>query len=262
MARFVDSHAHLADPAFADDVDAVIERARTTGAQHVIVIGESIAAGERARALASRHPGVLAWTAGVHPHDASGFHAGRDLPRLHRLLEQGAAAVGECGLDYHYDHSPRDLQLAAFAAQLDLAAEWQRPVVVHTRDAEDDTTRMVAEAGQRGIVGILHCFTGSAGLAQTAIDAGWYVSFSGIVTFRRWTDDALLRQVPDHQLLVESDSPYLAPVPHRGQRNEPAWVSLTLARVASARGVPADRLGALTTANAVRCFGLAMTPDA
>ena len=135
MARFVDSHAHLADPAFADDADAVIERARVTGAQHVVVIGESIDAAERARDLAAAHPGFLAFTAGVHPHDAAGFDAARDIPRLRRLLEQGAVAVGECGLDYHYDHSPRDLQQAAFAAQLDLAAEWRRPVVVHTREA-------------------------------------------------------------------------------------------------------------------------------
>jgi TatD DNase family protein len=152
---------------------------------------------------------------------------------------------------------PRDLQRRAFGAQLALAGELGRPVVVHTRDAEDDTRAMVGEAGRAGVGGVLHCFTGSAGLAQAALDAGWYVSFSGIVTFRSWTDDALLRLVPDDRLLVESDAPYLAPVPHRGRRNESAWVPHTLARLAMVRGVHADSLAAVTTGNARRLFGLA-----
>ncbi|MDQ6634515.1 MAG: TatD family hydrolase, partial [Gemmatimonadota bacterium] len=157
----------------------------------------------------------------------------------------------------HYDHSPRERQRLAFAAQLALARELGRPVVVHTREAEDDTRTMVVEAGRQGVVGVLHCYTGTASLAQTAIEVGWYVSFSGIVTFRKWTDDALLRLVPDDRLLVESDAPYLAPVPYRGKRNESAWVGFTLARVATARGVDAARLGALTAENARRFFGLA-----
>jgi TatD DNase family protein len=168
-------------------------------------------------------------------------------------------AVGECGLDYHYDNSPRDRQREAFSAQLHLAAETRRPVVVHTRDAEEDTTAMLADAASMGVVGVLHCFTGTAALAGRALDVGWYVSFSGIITFRSWTDDALLRLVPEDRLLVESDSPYLAPVPHRGKRNEPAWVSLTLAHLAAARDTSAARLGEVTAANTERLFGLATT---
>jgi TatD DNase family protein len=179
------------------------------------------------------------------------------VPAIRDELAQGAVAVGECGLDYHYDHSPRDRQRAAFGAQLDLARETGRPVVVHTREAEDDTRGMVVDAGRAGVVGVMHCYTGSHALAEAALDAGWYVSFSGIVTFRKWTDDALLRLVPDDRLLVESDAPYLAPVPHRGRRNEPAWVSFTLAHVAAVRGVPADALGERVVANAERLFGLA-----
>jgi TatD DNase family protein len=128
---------------------------------------------------------------------------------------------------------------------------------VHTREAEDDTRDMVLEAGRAGVVGVLHCYTGSASLAEDAVSVGWYVSFSGIVTFKKWTDDALLRLVPDDRLLVESDAPYLAPVPHRGKRNEPAWVPFTAARVAAARGVDGAALGALTAANARRLFRLA-----
>jgi TatD DNase family protein len=192
----------------------------------------------------------------VHPHDAMDFEPVRDLEGIRLEIARGAVAIGECGLDYHYDHSPRDRQRAAFAAQLSLAAELTRPVVVHTREAEDDTRAMLVEAGAGGVVGVLHCFTGSAALAEAAIAAGWYVSFSGIVTFKRWTDDALLRLVPDDRLLVESDAPYLAPVPHRGRRNEPAWVSLTAARVAAARGADPVALGAATAANARRLFRL------
>ena len=129
--------------------------------------------------------------------------------------------------------------------------------MVHTREAEDDTRAMVTEAGRSGIVGVLHCYTGSASLAEAALDAGWYVSFSGIVTFRKWTDEALLKLVPQDRLLVESDAPYLAPVPHRGKRNEPAWVSFTVARLAEVRGVTAAALGEATMANTRRFFTLA-----
>jgi TatD DNase family protein len=260
---FIDSHAHLADAAFDGDRDDAVGRATAAGAEAIVCIGESLAAAVRARELAERHRGVVVFTAGVHPHDAADFDPLRDPERIAGMLAAGAVAVGECGLDYHYDHSPRDRQRRAFAAQLALARDAGRPAVVHTREAEDDTRAMIVEAGAAGVRGVLHCFTGSHALAEAALSVGWYISFSGIVTFRRWTDDDLLRLVPDERLLVESDSPYLAPVPHRGRRNEPAWVALTLARVASARGVEPTALGAVTAANARRLFGLAAgTPPA
>ncbi|HEX8724692.1 MAG TPA: TatD family hydrolase [Gemmatimonadaceae bacterium] len=260
MAAFVDSHAHLADPAFDEDRMAVVERARLTGASAVVCIGESLAAAARARTLAAEHPGFVWHTAGVHPHDATDFDPIADPAQIAEECRLGAVAIGECGLDYHYDHAPRLAQRRAFAAQLGLARDLHRPVVVHTREAEDDTRAMVEEAGAGGVRGVLHCYTGSHALAESALAVGWYVSFSGIVTFRKWDDDALLRLVPDDRLLVESDAPYLAPVPHRGKRNEPAWVSLTLARVAEARGTGAEALGAVVTRNASRLFGLAI-PD-
>jgi TatD DNase family protein len=261
LIPFVDSHAHLADPAFEGDVDAIIARARAAGAERIVCIGESLAAAARARVIAARYPGVVSFTAGVHPHDAHAFDGAADVAGIRAAVAQGAVAVGECGLDYHYDHSPRDRQLAAFEAQLDLGRELDVPVVVHTREAEPDTIALVDRAGRAGVVGILHCYTGSHELARAALDVGWYVSFSGIVTFRKWTDDALLRLVPDDRLLAESDAPYLAPVPMRGKRNEPAWVAHTVARLAAARGRTAADVGALVADNARRCFGLVNAPD-
>ena len=261
MTTFIDSHAHLADPAFDADREATIERARVTGAAAIVSIGESIAAAERAADIAARYPGFVFATAGVHPHDGASFDPARDVDAIRSLVARGAVAIGECGLDYHYDHSPRELQRRAFASQLALARELDRPVVVHTREAEDDTRAMVVEAGKAGVRGVLHCYTGSAPLAEAAIDVGWFVSFSGIVTFKKWTDDALIQLVPDDRLLVESDSPYLAPVPHRGKRNEPAWVSFTVARVAAARGADPQTLGRQTARNAIRFFTLPLNSE-
>lgn len=258
MASFIDSHCHLADPAFDADRDTVIERARITGAAALVAIGESLDAADRAAAIAQRFPGFVYWTAGVHPHDAAGFDAQQDPPRIRAHIARGAVAVGECGLDYHYDHSPRPLQRRAFAEQLAIAGDTGRPVVVHTREAVEDTIAMVREAGSAGIRGVLHCFTGPAPLAAAALESGWYLSFSGVITFRKWSDDALIAECPADRLLVETDAPYLAPVPHRGKRNEPAHASLTLARLAAARGIGADEAGRLVTGNATRFFGLAM----
>src|ERR1043165_693021 len=254
MAAFLDSHSHLADPAFESDADAVIARALQTGAVGIVCIGESIAAPGGARAIAARFPLTVRFTAGVHPHDAATFDPVADVAAIRRFVGDGAVAIGECGLDYHYDHSPRHRQRDAFSAQLDLARELQRPIVVHTREAEADTGQMIAEAARAGVIGVLHCFTGSVTLARAALDAGWYISFSGIVTFKKWTDDDLLRLPPNDRLLVESDAPYLAPVPHRGKRNEPAWVSFTVARVATARGVDPADLGGQVIRNARRFF--------
>ena len=260
MARFIDSHVHLGDPAFDADREDVIARARATGAAALVCIGESLAAAERAEHIADRHPGFVYFTAGVHPHDAASFDPVADPPRIREFVARGAVAIGECGLDYHYNHSPRELQRRAFAQQLAIASDVGRPVVVHTREAVDDTVAMVREAGRARITGVLHCFGGPASLAEVAIEAGWYCSFSGIVTFKKWEDDALLRMIPEDRLLIETDAPYLAPVPHRGKRNEPAYASLTLARVAQARALSAEALGEITSRNAVRFFALA-TPS-
>lgn len=222
----------------------------------IVCIGASVEQAHESARIAAANPGMIAYTAGVHPHDARDFDPMRDTDALAELLAAGAVAVGECGLDYHYDTSPRDMQRQVFRAQLELARRFDLPVVVHTRDAEDDTRAMVQEAGREGVRGVLHCYTGTIGLAETALDAGWYISFSGIVTFRSWADDALVRLIPGERLLIESDSPYLAPVPFRGKRNEPALVALTADRVAAARGVLPQQLRTQTTQNAKALFSL------
>jgi TatD DNase family protein len=258
-ATFIDSHCHVADPAFDADREAVIDRALEAGAQAIVCIGESIEAAARAMAIAADRPGVIFGTAGIHPHDAASFDPHRDPDAIRELIHRGVVAIGECGLDTHYDHAPREQQRRAFAAQLALALELDRPVVVHTRDAEDDTRAMVVEAGSAGVRGVLHCYTGSHALAEAALAVGWYVSFSGIVAFKKWDDDALLRLVPADRILVESDAPYLAPPPFRGKRNEPAWVRHTVARVADARGVDMSEFAAQTASNAVRLFALSVS---
>ena len=236
MTGFIDSHAHLADPAFDDDRDAVIDRARGAGARAIVCIGESLAAARaRARRSPRAHPGFVWFTAGVHPHDAARVRRrARHRGDSRATSAAGAVAVGECGLDYHYDHSPAR---AAARARSPRSSRSPREVGAPRRRAHARGRGRHARDGARGgaraaCVGVLHCYTGSHALAEAALDVGWYVSFSGIVTFRKWTDDALLRLVPDDRLLVESDAPYLAPVPHRGKRNEPAWVALTVDRLA------------------------------
>ncbi len=259
VMSYADSHVHLASEAFTDDVDATIDRARAAGARALVCIGESPAAALRARGIAARHPGLVYHTCGVHPHDAAEWSAPRDAEAVREAVALGAVAVGECGLDYHYDHAPRDVQRRTLQAQLDLAAELDRPIVLHTREAEADTRDMLHSAASAGIRGVLHCFTGSVALAEAGLAAGWYVSFSGIITFRNWTDLDLLKLVPDDRLLVESDAPYLAPVPNRGKRNESSWVPHTIRRLADVRGLSANQLAALTLRNTRTFFSL---PDA
>lgn len=256
MTGFIDSHVHLADPQFDADREAVIARARDAGAAGLVCIGESLARAHAARAIAEAHPGFVWWTAGVHPHDAAGYDPVRDEPAIRECLAAGAVAVGECGLDYHYDHSPRLVQRRVFASQLALAAEAGRAVVVHSREAAEDTAAMVREAGAAGILGVLHCHTGPVALADAALEAGWCISFAGVITFRKWDDTALLRAIPDDRLLVETDAPYLAPVPHRGKRNEPMHVPQVIAALAAARQATPEFMTSVTAANAARLLTL------
>ena len=259
---FIDSHAHLADTVFDTDRDAVVRAAQDAGAAAVVCIGASEEAAASARVLAGANPGLIYFTAGVHPHDTAAYDAAKDTPWIREAVRAGAVAIGECGLDYHYDHAPRDRQRTAFRDQLTLAHELARPVVVHTREAEDDTLDAVREAGARGVTGVLHCFTGTARLASAALDVGWYVSFSGIVTFNKWSGDDVVRMVPDDRILTETDAPYLAPVPFRGRRNEPRFLPHTIARIAAIRSMAPERIAEITTANARRLFGLASDPVA
>lgn len=248
----IDTHCHLADPAFAGDRDAVVSRAAEAGVGHIVVIGESPGRSEEARALARARAGLSA-TAGLHPHEARAW-----TPDIAAWLEQVLAApevvaAGEMGLDYHYDFSPRDQQRLAFDAQMALAAAAGKPAVIHAREADDDVAAMLRN--HPGTVAILHSYSSGPELLRTGVSLGHYVSWSGMVTFRNWSAEPLLREVPLDRLLVETDAPYLAPVPHRGRRNEPAYVVQTAARVAAILGLEVEEVAVHTTANAERAFG-------
>ena len=254
----IDSHCHLADEAFAADLDEAIARAQAAGVVEALCIlasGDEAEAG-RAHGVRERWPAVR-FATGVHPHHAGGF-AGRpeasvEVTRAHADAFQ-ACGIGEIGLDYHYDFAPRDVQQVVFAAQLGLARERRLPVIIHTREATDDTFAILKAAGD--IQGVFHCFTGDSEMARRALDIGFYLSFAGIVTFPKAGDlrDAA-RTVPADRLLIETDSPYLAPVPHRGKRNEPAFVARVLESLATVRGEAPPDLEAQVTRNFVRLFG-------
>jgi len=255
----VDSHAHLDDPRFDADRAAVIQRAWDAGVRRILTIGNGTGPDDMGCGvpLAAAHDWIYT-SAGVHPHDASKFE-GRHRARLQELAAHPrVVAVGEIGLDYHYDHSPREVQRRVFQEQLAVAVELDKPVIIHTREADADTMEILRE--QRPRRGIIHCFTSGPDFFEFALESGFMISFSGIVTFPR--ADALVRlarQVPADRLLIETDSPYLAPVPHRGKRNEPAFAADTLRFLAAARGVSADQLAHETASNFARLFSLSET---
>jgi TatD DNase family protein len=249
----IDTHCHLADPAYDADREAVLARAAEAGVSTVVVIGETPGSAERALALTAAYP-ALACTAGLHPHEASRWDAAVG-DWLRRALEHpGVVAAGEMGLDYHYDHSPRDAQRAAFDAQLAIAQAAGKPAVVHAREADDDVAALLR--AHSGAVAILHSFSSGDGLLRAGVDLGHYVSFSGMVTFRSWRQDDAIRAVPLDRLLIETDGPYLAPVPHRGRRNEPGYVRLIAERIAGVLKLDLADVIARTGDNAARVFGL------
>ena len=253
---YIDSHCHLTDRAFEGDRAEAVARARAAGVVAALTIC-SDAAVDLANVvqLVGEHPHVWG-TAGIHPHEAESASP-EAFERLRGALrsEPRLRAVGECGLDFHYERSPREVQRTVFRTQLSLAAELSLPVVVHSREADADVARMIRE--HRGkVVGVLHCFSGGHELLEVGLDAGWYISFAGIVTFPSFRGCDLLRAVPRERLLVETDSPFLAPVPHRGKRNEPARVVRVAEEVARLRGEPVEEVAAYTSANARRLFGI------
>jgi len=248
-----DSHCHLTAEAFDDDVEPILARARAEGVTELVTIASDLDDAAQALGLARDTDGLWC-SAGLHPHEADRFDDST-IPGLRRLaVEPEVVAIGEAGLDFHYDNAPRERQQECFQAQLALAAELDLPIVVHSRDADAETAGLLREA--TGVRGVLHCFTGGPGLLEAGLDAGWMVSFSGIVSFRRFDGADLVRRVPDDRLLIETDSPYLAPVPVRGRRCEPAHVAWTLARLAEVRDDGVDTLAATTDRNARALFRL------
>jgi TatD DNase family protein len=251
----IDSHSHLADEAFGADVAAVLDRARDAGLEAILCIVDVSDPAEVARAdgLKTGWEGIRT-TAGVHPHRAGPF-AGRPeaaaaLVAARLAADPLARAVGEVGLDFHYDFAPRDAQREVFAAQVVLARDAGLPLVIHTREADEDTLVILEREGGGRVRGVFHCFSGDRRLAERALGLGFYVSFSGMLTFPK--ADGIRRVaaiVPLDRLLVETDCPYLAPVPYRGRRNEPAWVARTVAALAEIRPEDAAGIAARTSSN-------------
>jgi TatD DNase family protein len=249
----VDTHCHLGDPRFDADRDAVVARARASGVGHVVVIADSASATDRALGLARTYG--LSATAGVHPHEASSWSVDVEARIVAALADPAAVAVGETGLDYHYDHAPRDVQRRVFAAQLAIAADHGKPVVVHAREADDDMAAMLGEWSGRVPAIVLHSFSSGPAAFEAGMGADAYFGFSGMVTFRNWDQADRVAACPADRLLLETDAPYLSPVPHRGKRNEPAYVMHVAQRVGELRGESFAELATTTTANACRCFG-------
>lgn len=248
----IDAHAHLADDRILPQVDEVMERARVAGLVGVVTLATGVEDAVTHLGLAERFPDVWS-TAGIHPHSASTFGA-ESLGRVREMLAHPrVVAVGETGLDYHYDFSPRDVQRESFAAHLELSRETGLPIVVHAREADDDLIAILREAG-RGTMGVLHSFSSGRKLLEEGLAMGWYASFSGMITFKKYEGADLVRMVPADRILVETDTPYLAPVPHRGKTNEPAFVAHVAARAAELRGEDAEEFAARTVENTRRFY--------
>jgi TatD DNase family protein len=258
--ELVDSHCHLNYDYAPKSADDLVREAHEAGISRLLTVGTDLGALEAMVAISERHEHVY-HTVGVHPHEASTMAPG-DLERL----EQAAAhpkcrAIGEIGLDYHYDHSPREVQRAQLEQQLGLALKVGLPVVIHSRDAEDDLlAALTAYAGHvapGAIPGVIHCFSGTQKFGQACLDLGFYISFSGILTFKTAEElRAAARAFPLERLLVETDSPYLAPIPYRGKKCEPSMVRMTAQKLAEVKGLAIEEIAKATTANAKRVFRL------
>ncbi len=258
----VDSHCHLDFPDFEGEIDALIDRADAAGVGLMVTISTRVRRFDRIRALAEAHDRIFC-SVGTHPHNAA-EELDVTADELVRLAEHPkVVAIGEAGLDYFYDRSPRDAQAKGFRTHIEAARRTGLPLVIHARDADDDIAAILEEeTGKGAFPFVLHCFSSGAGLARRGLALGGYVSFSGILTFRK--SDALrdiAREVPRDRLLVETDAPFLAPPPHRGKRNEPAYVAETARVLADTIGLDTDEIAALTTENFFRLFSRAKRPD-
>ncbi len=254
----VDSHCHLDYLEKDEDLDEVVARARRAGVGRLLTICTKLSEFERVRAIAERFEGVFC-SVGVHPHEAAEEGVEEASPLIELAGHFKVVGLGETGLDFYYEHSPRAAQETSFRAHIEAARATGLPVIVHSRDADEDTVRILEEEYARGPFGaVIHCFTAGPELARAALDLGFYISLAGIVTFKK--AEALcetVRQVPLERLLVETDAPYLAPVPKRGKRNEPAFVVHTAEKLAELKGVSAEELARATTENFHRLFAKA-----
>jgi len=262
---YIDSHAHLFSHDYKNDLDAVLQRAQEAGVHTIVVPGTDVSSSREAIMLAEQHKDIFVCV-GIHPHEAS--KAGdRDLAEIEMLsAHPKVVAIGEIGLDYHYNFSPRDMQRSFFARQLDIAVKRNLPVVLHMRESTDDSFSIVEqvvrdnphwkESSEKHRRGVFHCFPGTADQADFVFKLGFYVSYPGIVTFKKSDSMNVLRQIGIENLLLETDSPYMTPVPLRGQRNEPANVVLIGRKIADELALPEADLARMTSDNAIRLFNL------
>lgn len=258
--RFVDAHCHLERSDFAD-ARPLIDRARGAGLAHAVIVGQLQKPGDFGSALevAAAHPDFLTPTMGIHPHDAARATEA-DFEELARICARPEiAAVGETGLDYYYDTSPREQQRAVFRRQCQLAKAVKKPLVIHVRDAHEECHQILVEEGMER--GVIHCFTGDTAAARRYLELGFYLSLSGIVTYKKTEaiQDAV-RFAPLDRLMVETDTPFLAPIPYRGKKNEPAWVVETAKKVAELKARPLEEVAEATCANAAAMFGFKLPP--
>jgi TatD DNase family protein len=258
----VDSHCHLTFPVFASDIDGVMARAQAADVDVCVNISTKLETFARVRDMAARFDNVWC-SVGIHPHEAAVEPLPDAAPLIERAGDLKVIGVGETGLDYFYEHSPRAAQVVNFRAHIEAARLTKLPLIVHTRDAEDETVAILREEMAKGaFAGVLHCFTGSKTLADAALDLGFYISASGIMTFKKSEAlRAVLKDVPLDRLLVETDAPYLAPAPHRGKPNEPSFVAHTAAALAELKGVTTEELARATTNNFFRLFTKATRPS-
>jgi TatD DNase family protein len=258
----VDSHCHLDFPEFAPELDAVMARARAADVVTCVTIGTKLSTFERTHAIAKRYTDVWC-TIGSHPHEAKGEPLENPQSLLDAVRQPKVVGIGETGLDFYYEHSPREAQARNFRAHIAAARETDLPLIVHTRDADEETIAILEDEMAKGAFrGLIHCFTGSQKLADAALAMGFYISASGIATFKNSGQlRGILETVPLDRLLVETDAPYLAPVPHRGKRNEPAFVAHTAAAVAELKGVSGEALAQATTENFFRLFTKVTRPQ-
>jgi TatD DNase family protein len=258
LPALIDSHAHIQGAEFTADLEDVVSRARGAGVSKIIVVGGAgeLSSNDAALRVAGSFPGLFA-TVGMHPHDAKDVGEA-DLDRLKKLAtDPKVVAIGETGLDFYYDHSPRDLQTGIFTRFIHMARETRLPLIVHDRDAHNEIGGLLSVEGGGALRGVIHCFTGDYAAAKTFLDLGFYISFSGILTFKNAEPlrDAA-RRLPLDRLLIETDSPYLAPVPKRGKRNEPAFVLHVAETLAQVRNTSLAEIARATSCNAEALFGI------
>lgn len=256
MTGLIDTHAHLNDPKFSEDIDDVIARAADAGVESIIVCGYDIESSRAAVEMARKYESVFA-TVGVHPHDAKNYNTGAEQELVELSRRDKVLAIGEIGLDFHYDFSPRPEQFSAFEAQIELAWRLELPIVVHSRESNDDALQVLVAHSQNIVGCVFHCFSGDEDFAGRVLDMGFYIGIDGPITYK--ASEKLRRVVdicPLDRLLVETDCPYLTPIPFRGKRNEPAYVRYVAEEAARVKGITLEELAKATSENARRLFSL------